>query len=175
MQFRVLTEQEKLTYKNDVIEMLKGSDKDFIPPLSARTSTTQSDLSATESSEQGLLSYYQEMNKQQILGAFDEQGFIGFVSYRENYLSSEIGEDYLPNIYLSTLVLKPEARGKRVTYQMYDYLFNQLYPNHSIFTRTWSTNVAHIRILSKFDFIEFIRKPNDRGKGIDTVYFCKRR
>lgn len=175
MQFRVLSEQEKLTYKRDVIEMLKGSDKDFVPPLSARTSTTQSDLSATESSEQGLLSYYQEMNNQQILGAFDEQGLIGFVSYRENYLSSEIGEDDLPNIYLSTLVLKPEARGKHVTYQMYDYLFNQLYPNHSIFTRTWSTNAAHIRILSKFDFIEFIRKPNDRGEGIDTVYFCKRR
>ena len=95
--------------------------------------------------------------------------------YTNTVLSNEIKEDTLPNIYLSTLVLKPEARGKKLTFYMYDYLFNILYPESNIFTRTWSTNIPHIKILSKFDFDEFIRKPNDRGEGIGTVYFCKTR
>jgi hypothetical protein len=173
MEFRILSNEEKVKHKKDIIEMLKKSDKDFIPPLSARSSTTQSDLTKQTSSEQGLLSYYREMNEQQILGVFDGAEILGFVSFKVDYISNEIKENTLPNIYLSTLVLKPEARGKKLTFYMYDYLFNRVYPESNIFTRTWSTNVPHIKILSKFDFIEFIRKPNDRGEGIDTVYFCK--
>ncbi len=173
MHFRILTDADKSRYRGSLVLMLKISDKDFVPPLSTRSSTTQSDLKGGSSSEDGLLSYYEEMNKQHILGVFDEQELIGFVSFRENYTSSEIGENTLPNIYLSTLVLNPSARGKNLTYRMYEYLFDTLYPNSSVYTRTWSTNFAHIKILSKFDFEEFIRKPNDRGDGIDTVYFRK--
>ena len=173
MEFKILSNEQKIKYKHDIIEMLKQSDKDFIPPLSARSSTTQSDLTKQTSSEQGLLSYYTEMNKQQILGAFEGTEILGFVSFKVDYVSNEIKENTLPNIYLSTLVLKPEARGKKLTFYMYDYLFNSLYPESNIFTRTWSTNIPHIKILSKFDFAEFIRKPNDRGEGIDTVYFSK--
>ena len=173
MQFIISSNKEKVKYKNDIIEMLKQSDKDFIPPLSARSSTTQSDLTSTTSTKQGLLNYYKEMNEQQILGAFDGQELVGFVSFKVDYVSKEIEESTIPNIYLSTLVLTPEARGKSLTYHMYDHLFNVLYPTSNIHTRTWSTNAPHIKILSKFDFVEFIRKKNDRGEGIDTVYFCK--
>lgn len=175
MQFKVLTEEDKIKYQEDVINMMKRSDNDFVPPLSARTSTTQSDLTSKVGSEQGLLSYYSEMNKQQILGVFEEERLIAFVSYKENYSSKEVPEESLPNIYLSTLLLKPEARGKHLTYKLYDYLFNTLYPNSSVFTRTWSTNFAHLKILSKFGFEEYINKPNDRGEGIDTVYYRKLR
>jgi len=81
----------------------------------------------------------------------------------------------LPNIYLSTLILSTESRGKGVTKKLYAHLFNELYPDKSIFTRTWSTNLAHIKILDYFSFEEIARLENDRGNGIDTVYFAKRK
>ena len=55
---------------------------------------------------------------------------------------------------------------------MYETLFKK-YENVDIFTRTWSTNEAHIKILMKFDFEIMSVLKNDRGEGIDTVYFKK--
>jgi len=56
---------------------------------------------------------------------------------------------------------------------MYKILFKE-YENANIFTRTWSTNIAHIKILSKFNFETLCVLKNHRGVGIDTVYFVKR-
>ena len=70
-------------------------------------------------------------------------------------------------------MLTKEARGKGLTQKMYDFLFNNLYANSNIFTRTWSTNFAHLKILTKFGFELIKTIPNDRGENIDTVYFAK--
>ena len=173
MEFKILTEYDKKVFSQTIIDMMKESDKDFVPPLSARNSTTQKSLTGGECSEQGLLSYFAEMNAQLILGAFENENLIGFVSFKENYTNDVIKSDFLPNIYLSTLILKREARGKHLTQKMYEYLFNTLYPERSIFTRTWSTNFAHLNILGKFNFELIKAIPNDRGENVDTVYFAK--
>ncbi|MBO7149976.1 MAG: hypothetical protein J6V71_03675 [Clostridia bacterium] len=175
MEFRILTENDKALYKQTIIDAMKESDNDFVPPLSARSSTTQKNLLGGGSSEQGLLSYCNEMLLQIVLGAFEEDELIGFVSFKENYVNDVILDCDCPNIYLSTLILKKQARGKHLTQRMYDYLFNTLYADRSIFTRTWSTNGAHLRILEKFNFNLIKTIPNDRGSGIDTVYFALKR
>ena len=150
-------------------------DNDFVPPLSARSSTTQKSLVGGKSTDEGLISYMTEMLSQVVLGAFDNGNLLGFVSFKENYISDVISGSDLPNIYLSTLMLKSEARGKNLTQKMYDYLFNTLYTDRSIFTRTWSTNIAHLKILEKFNFKLIKTIKNDRGNGIDTVYFALKR
>ena len=175
MNFRIFTKNDKDFYEQTIINMMKESDRDFVPPLSARNSTTQKTLVGGTCSEQGLLAYFSEMNTQIILGAFEEDNLLGFVSFKENYTNDVILPEQLPNIYLSTLILKKDARGKGLTQQMYDYLFNTLYPDRNIFTRTWSTNFAHSKILKKFDFELIKTIPNDRGENIDTVYFAKMR
>ena len=109
---------------------------------------------------------------QQILGVFLEEKLVGFVSYIEDRVTDVF--DVLPNIYISTLVLQPETRGMGITKKLYHHLFNEMYPTHSIYTRTWSTNITHIKILQGFDFAELKRIPNDRGAGVDTVYYCKK-
>ena len=93
-------------------------------------------------------------------------------SYKENYSCAEISPKELPNIYISTLIVSPNARGKGVTKALYGKLFSE-YENINIFTRTWSTNIAHIKILEKYGFkvIQVIK--DDRGNGIDTIYFKK--
>jgi ribosomal protein S18 acetylase RimI-like enzyme len=170
MQFIILDDRQKAEYSNQILEMVKEGDKDFVPPLSARSSTTQTNLTGGESSFNGVISYFDEMMKQKIICAVEDDKVLGFVSFKENYVTDAF--DKTPNIYLSTLILRPEARGKNLTFNMYDYLFNAVYPKSSIYTRTWSTNAPHVKILSKFNFDEILRKKNDRGEGIDTVYYA---
>ena len=172
IEFAVLKKEEQEKFYDQILKMLIISDKDFCPPLSARTSTTQADLSSNQVSVNGVLSYFEEMKKQRFAAAYDGEKLLGFVSFKEDYTSEEICQEDLPNIYLSTLIVSPEARGKGITYSLYGKLFST-YKNANIFTRTWSTNASHIKILSKFGFELFKTIKDDRGKGIDTVYFRK--
>ncbi len=172
MKYIVLNDVQKEQYKNDILEIMQICDADFVPPLSSRSSTTQSNLKPGEYNKDGIMNYYTEMEKQDILAAIDDDGtLLGFVSYKQNYMSDIVTKT--PNIYLSTLMLHPASRGRRLTKRMYEYLFYELYPDRKIFTRTWSTNNAHIKILSDFGITEFHRIKDDRGEGIDTVYFTK--
>ena len=174
MRFELLDDTQKAIYQEEILGMMRFSDKDFIPPLSARSSTTQKDLSGSQSVENGIELYFSQMEQQQILCVFEEDTLLGFVSYRENHTSDLITEATFPNIYLSTLIVKPESRGMGLTRKMYEYLFWDRYRDCHIFTRTWSTNFAHIKILNGFGFDLIHRIENDRGEGIDTVYFRKK-
>jgi len=96
---------------------------------------------------------------------------VAFMSFKENYVTDVVTET--PNVYLSTLIVAPEGRGAGLTQKMYEKLFS-LYPECCVFTRTWSTNAAHTKILSRLNFEVLKTVKNDRGEGIDTVYFIHR-
>lgn len=176
MFFFIMDEAQKKKYSNEILELVKLGDNDFVPPLSQRTSTVQSDLTGSNcgSKANGVLSYFNEMMDQTVLGIVSNETLMGFASFRENMISSVITEADTPNIYLSTILIHPDARGKGITTGIYKYLINSYCVEKNIFTRTWSTNAAHIAVLKKFEFEEIHRIPNDRGAGIDTVYFSRR-
>ena len=171
---RLLSIDEKQKYYGQFFQMLSESDDDFVPPLSSRTTTRQENLSSCEKNADGIKSYLDFMMTQEILVKEEDGQILGFVSFVENYLSDVITEETFPNIYVSTLIVRKSARGMGLTKKMYDLLFNEMYKEKNIYTRTWSTNMAHIKILSFFGFNELLRKVNDRGEGIDTVYFVKK-
>lgn len=175
MELREFTAEEKIKYREEMLEMMRQADNDFVPPLSARTSTLQKDLASYESVSNGIELYFEEMSKQIILGAFEDDFLLAFLSYRKDYTNDVIKEDKLPNIYFSTLVAKPEAKGKRIGYQLFGHAYHTLYPECHAFTRTWSTNGAQIHMLPQMGFREIKRIVNDRGEGIDTVYYEKTR
>ena len=168
MELKILTNEEKALYREDIIALLTESDEDFLPPLSKRGSPKDNSFSQNAKNPSGVLSYYTAMNAQPILAALADGSVLGFVSFSENY---EGGEK--PNIYISTLVVSKAARGQGLTAKMYDHLFNVAFPDRPFYTRTWSTNAAHTKILSRFCFSEIKRIENDRGQGIDTIYFEK--
>ncbi|MBQ4518682.1 MAG: GNAT family N-acetyltransferase [Clostridia bacterium] len=173
MDLHIVSPREQAQYYDEILEMLYMSDDDFIPPLSARSSTTQKDLTSSQKTEDGILQYFEEMKSQRFMVALEDGKVMAFVSYRENYVNGVITEAYTPNIYLSTLIMRPEARGKGLTKTMYSLLFKE-YEDRFICTRTWSTNIAHKKILDFYNFSTFATLPDDRGKGIDTVYFMKK-
>ena len=129
-------------------------------------------LAKNQKHNKGVLTYFEELKKQRLVVACDGSKLLGFVSFKENFTNSEIIEEDLPNIYISTLIVSADARGMGITYTMYKKLFDT-FSNVNVFTRTWSTNISHIMILSKFGFDIFKIIKGDRGKGIDTVYFKK--
>ena len=170
MEFCLLNAHQKNQYKSALLEILTQNDAAFVPPLSQRTGTTQTTFGQAHNPN-GVADYLEQMLTQQIMGVFLECKLVGFVSYIEN---REAENFCLPNIYLSTLVLQPETRGMGITKKLYHHLFNELYPERNVYTRTWSTNIAHIKILMGFGFEELKRIPNDRGNGSDTVYYYKK-
>lgn len=171
MEIEVLGTQEQSKIYIAAYEMLASADKEFVPPLSSRSASTQRDFS-TRAKNDSIVQYFEQLKHQRFAIALEEDVLIGFVSYKENYSCTEIPQKELPNIYISTLVVSPKARGKGVTKALYNRLFSQ-YESVNIFTRTWSTNIAHIKILQSYGFevIQVIK--NDRGNGIDTIYFKK--
>lgn len=173
MELKRLTYEDKQRLRGDILEMMEENDQDFVPPLSQRFSTSQTDFVGSINEKDGLISYLDDMVQHCMLGAFEGDRLIAFVAYKENLVNEVISEDTLPNIYLCTLILRHSARGQRLTQKLYSHLFEVLYPECDVFTRTWSTNLAHLHILDRFGFEEILRKENDRGPGVDTVYYIK--
>jgi ribosomal protein S18 acetylase RimI-like enzyme len=164
MQLILLSAEEKQAYKGEIVSILRTGDRDFVPPLSARFA---------QDWEEG---YFGGMASGEILAALDGGHLLGFVAFKKNYLYEDIITSVtFPNIYVATLLVHPDARGRHLTREMYTHIFDTLFPTASLFTRTWSTNAAHIGILSRFGFSEIARIKDDRAPGIDTVYFKKSR
>ena len=151
-------------YASQVKGILYESDKEFIPPLSARHGTTEEHLD--EDTGSGIpMDYLDVMLKQQFILALDHRKVIGFVSYIPD--SSALG---CQCVYISTGIVKPEYRNKKVTEEMLRALF-WLYEDETFITRTWSTNRACISLLEKTGFELLKTVSDDRGEGIDTLYY----
>lgn len=145
--------------------MLIAADKEFIPPISSRSSPTQKALQGEGAGS--VEPYLQEMLGQKFLLTMDGDVVAGFMSYRENYFCEYVTE--MPNLYMSTCVVRPGYRGGMIR-RYYENLAER-YPDHHLYTRTWGTHAPHIHVLEKLGFTLTKRLPDHRGKGIDTVYY----
>lgn len=160
---------EKPTDNNNrILEMLTEYDKEFIPPLSARSSTMQCDFSTEKITSSIPFEYYKKVMSQKMLVAKNGFDIAGFMSFVENYSFDVIDE--CDNIYISTVIVEKKYRRMGITSGFYKKLL-EMYKGKNVVTRTWSTNVSHVGLLEKIGFSEFKRIKDDRGKGIDTVYY----
>ena len=155
---------------DDLRQLLILCDKEFVPHLSARESTTQMNLSPAEDVERVPESYFQEISSQPALIALEGDRLIAVMSFKHDYVCEHISRNYAPNLYVTTVIVHPKHRHHGVAGKMYEKLLKQ-YPRHYVFTRTWSTNLSHIRILLSLGFHEHCCLRDDRGAGIDTVYY----
>ena len=160
-------------HTEEVQGLLVLADKEFIPPLSSRGSSTQADLSSTDSVSEGAKAYYEAMSTQPVILALEDGKCLGFMAFKENYTCEHVGEDLLPNLYASTCVVNPVTRGRGLMTGFYKKMI-ELYPDRAICTRTWHTNHSHLHILDKLGFSLIARLPDHRGPGMDTVYFCRK-
>lgn len=65
--------------------MMRVCDNDFVPPMSARFSLFQTDLTGGESTDERILRYYKSMSKEQMLGVVENGELLGLVTFTEKF------------------------------------------------------------------------------------------
>lgn len=166
MEMKLFKKLENPEYLDQLYKLLEIADKEFVPALSSRSSTTQQTLQGGRG--EGLKDYFEEMKQQAFVLAMDGNRVAGFMSFRFDHRC-----DYSPsgpNLYASTSVVHPDYRGKGLMKGFYTAMI-RAYPDRAIFTRTWEENKVHLRVLDKLGFVMTARLENHRGPGIHTVYF----
>ena len=163
-----LTEQQK----KDIWQLLKEADCEFVPPLSARKGTTQKNLLDIEEGEVPT-EYFEALTQQSFILCINDSHVVGFMSYKKDYELKLYDDNSLVCDYISTIIINKRFRNKGYTTSMYNKLFDYR-PSKTYATRTWSTNHTHLHLLDKLGFeLVYIIK-DDRGVGIDTVYYIKK-
>jgi len=168
---------DKLTeeHEKDVWEIMKESDKDFIPPLSARVDTTHKFYSEksfkNEKQEGGPIKYFEEIKKENFVLVLKNGKVEGFMSFIKDYPLS-IDEEIVICDYITTIIINSKSRNKGYTKKMYDKILNER-KQRKMATRTWSLNNSHMHILDKLGFKLVKRDKDDRGVNIDTVYYLR--
>lgn len=167
---------EKLTADHQlegVWQMLCRYDNEFIPPLSARENTYQSTLTGPLTVDIEPKQYFEILKQQSFLLAMDEDQVIGFMAYRLNDVCADL-EDDMNTVYITTIIVDEKYRGRGITTGFYTKILEIAeHIQQPITTRTWSTNVSHIKVLEKIGLKEIKRIDNGRGPDIDTIYFRK--
>ncbi len=166
MKMKLFEKLEDSNYLKQLYHLLELGDKEFIPPLSARGSTTQQTLGNTVNT--GIADYFNEMKQQCFVLALEGDNIAGFMSFKKDYSC-----DHVPagkNLYASTSVVHPDFRGQGLMKKFYLTMIEN-YPDRPIYTRTWHENIPHLHVLAKLGFTQIAELKNHRGPGIHTVYF----
>lgn len=159
------------SYAEDVRRILYDADEEFVPTLSSRAGTTQTKLKDINTSTATPSDYFENMRKQAFILAFSDEKLVGFLSYIPHHKLLIAGQDWICS-YVSTIVVDKHFRGHKATEAMYHKLY-EVTKDSCVATRTWSRNHAHIHILEKEQFQLFDTITDDRGPGVDTVYYAK--
>ncbi len=157
-----------------VWNMLCKYNNSFVPPLSGRSGTSDNDL-LHPTGDILPTEYFSQLSRQEILVFRKHNQICGFMSFYGGYHCSEI-TGAGSALYVSTIIVDESFRGCGITKEMYNYLENRVAAARSenmIVTRTWSGNHSHLHILEKCGFKSLLCIEDDRGPGIDTLYYGK--
>ena len=170
----------------DCIENLRNliaeCEGDFLPPLSERY---REDGDAYEPHD--VSPYMLRFLKRPLFIAFDgTENIVGCLSYK-NLIGMRISEhselDELSldvccddTMYITTICVSGTARKMGIASKLYDAfdLYAKQIGAHRLSVKTWSTNTAHLGLLTKRGFEQTAVLKDDRGEGTDTIFLTRR-
>ncbi|MGI5884524.1 MAG: GNAT family N-acetyltransferase [Candidatus Spyradocola sp.] len=165
----VQDEQEK----REVRALLGECANDFVPPLTQRSGTCQTEWQPGGAVPTGVDAYADALLQQYVLLWKQDGKTVGLISFRPDYVCSQL--EGAPTVcYLSTLCVAHACRGQGLARKIYEAVIAYAranFPGRPITLRTWSTNGAQLHLMEKLGFTCVRRFPNDRGPGVDTVYY----
>ena len=130
----------------------------------------------TEQIVDGIAEYLENICSQHVV-LWKEEGVVrAFMTWKDHFNCENL-EAYPDSCYLTTLCVWPDYRGQGISEVMYAEAEKDIaakFPGSRITLRTWSTNGAQEHILDKLGYSLVRRLKDDRGAGIDTVYFVKK-
>ena len=77
MEFLLLDEAQKKSFGAQIFDILRACDNDFVPPLSARFSTSDTKFSAVTGGDNGTNAYFEDMMSQHLLAAVEDGVLLG--------------------------------------------------------------------------------------------------
>lgn len=162
--------------KEQIWEILCECDKEFYPWLSAREGSSQKQLVVDEAAAAPLpVTYFNEMIRQEFLIAQKDGRIVAFMTFKTDYLCDALAA-FGTSLYVTTVCVRHENRREGAMKALYDFLEKEvpsLYRCNKVSTRTWSLNEAQLHELSKRGYEKLAVLLNDRGNGVDTIYFGK--
>lgn len=165
-----LTQEER----DQIWEILCECDEEFYPRLSARESSSQKQLKVGVSQEKALpISYFKEMLSQDFLVAMEDGRMTGFMTFKKDYLCDAL-KSFGKSLYITTVCVRKDCRKKGIMRELYRVMEQEMpkkYQCGKVSTRTWSLNEAQLHELEKRGYQRIAVLENDRGNGVDTVYF----
>jgi len=157
--------------------LLKMCNDEFVPPLNARSSTVSKSFALEASNTlKEPIAYFEMLKKQNMLIATCATEIVGFMSFRNAYSTSELS-GWNPSNYITTICIDKRFRNIGICSGLYKAMFTDLpheLKNTVTSTRTWGGNDKHIHLLQKLRFELVRRVVNDRGFGIDSLYWARR-
>ena len=166
-----LTQEEK----DQIWEILCECDGEFYPKLSARESSSQKQLIVDEGGAADVkpVTYFKEMIGQEFLVAKDGERITGFMTFKMDYICDALREFGI-SLYVTTVCVRHACRGQGIMKELYTCMETEVWPHYGcnrISTRTWSLNEAQLHELDARGWQRLAVLKNDRGNGVDTVYF----
>ena len=155
----------------EVRRLLESCGDEFMPPLSTRMSTHQTDLRCLEGTGTRPGEYFSELSHQPFALALSDGRVVAFLSFIEGYPVMR-GEKRLVTTYVTTICVAPEWRHRGIATGLYRVL-ERCSSSRYFSVRTWSTNAAQMTLLQSLGYRELARIRDDRGEGIDTVFYLK--
>jgi len=154
--------------------LLSTADDAFVPPLTADARATIS-RPGDGPGPTSIEAYVEACVERPMVGAFEDGQLVGFASF-EARTDSEPLADHTPTNHVEVLVVDESYRNTGLATAFYKHLISSLPPDlhqPAVSTKTWSTNRPHIAVLESLSFDCIHRIDNDRGPGIDTVYYAR--
>lgn len=168
---------EKITdenIKDEIWEILCECDKEFYPPLSERkTFGSLLDLNCRAKANNKLpFDYFESMIKQNFMIAYmDKRYIVRFMAFLSNVKPKDF--DIKCNYY-TTICVKTANRQKGIATGLLTFKLPDNFRNEITLTRTWSLNYPMITAFNKAGFSIKKLVADDRGKGVDTLYYQRR-
>lgn len=106
----VFVKSIKEKYAEDIKALLKEADLEFVPPLSSRSGTTQTELLDAVGEAGSIEPYYKSISRQRAILAIANGKVLGFMSLIPNHNIPNISESLEKNVYLSTIIVRREYR-----------------------------------------------------------------
>lgn len=152
-------------------KILEVTDKDFVPPLSARKPITLGKMKTARAQWSLPLEHLDFIMNMYVVLAWHDDKLVGFLSFIPDFHHESIPYDSC--VYIDMVAVHPTWRRKGVARTLYKALFEtEIFRRHQdTVLHTWSTNNSHSELIVSLGFEEIDRVPNERAPGVDTVVF----
>ncbi|MCP3685605.1 MAG: GNAT family N-acetyltransferase [bacterium] len=146
--------QNKKGEYEELYSFLEAVDEDFFPALSKYPYPFREHLDRVV--EKGTIFYIKE------------ETVIGMISFYDH-------DERFESAYIDLIAVLKEHRKKNLGMLLMEKCFSELKSKNikKVRIRTWSTNPASKKLYEKAGFKVYKTEKDDRGKGVDSVYFEK--